>query len=128
MSVRFSRKKNRERFIRVVEAPGALFHVKPMGFDEELAFDKSFQTFDRQTKRDTITDPAKHLQAKCRRVILGWTGLPGDEKDDKGEYKDIEYSTEAMDDLCITAAGLMYAVLRDAGAPDAVEAEEAEKN
>ncbi len=121
MATVFSLKKNRERFIRVVEAPGAVFHVKPMTFSEELAFDKSFQTFDRQTKQTVITDPTAHLQAKCRRVILGFTGVPG-------EDGPIPYSTDNMDILCETGPGLMYAVLRDAGSPDAVEAEAAAKN
>jgi len=92
-----------------------------MTFDEELAFDKSFQSYDRQTGRNVTTDPAAHLRAKCCRVILGWNGLPGDDGD-------IPYSTENMNTLCATAPGLMFAVLRDAGAPDAVEAEVAEKN
>lgn len=121
MAIKFSLKKNRERRIRVVDAPGAVFHVKPMTFDEELAFDKSFQSFDRQLGRNVTTDPGAHLRAKCTRVILGWIGLPG-------EDGDIPYSTENMDILCATAPSLMYAVLRDAGAPDAVEAEVAEKN
>lgn len=121
MAFKFSLQKKRERKIRVVEAPGAVFHVQPMGYEEELAFDRSFQTFDRQTKREVFTDPVAHLRAKCRRVIRGWQGLPGED----GE---IPYSSENMDILCDTAPSLMYAVLRDAGAPDAVEAEEAEKN
>jgi hypothetical protein len=121
MATKFSLKKVRERHIRVVDAPGAIFHVKPMPFTEELELDKSFQTFDRQTKQNVTTDPAALLKAKCRRVILGFTGLPGDDGD-------IPYSTENMDILCETAPGLMYAVLRDAGAADAVEADVAAKN
>lgn len=121
MAIKFSLKKKRERFIRVVEAPGAIFKVSPMDFTAELEFDKSFQTFDRQAKQSIITDPAAHLKAKCRRVILGWTNLPG-------EDGDIPYTTENMDILCDTAPELMYAVLRDARAADAVEAEVAEKN
>ncbi|MGE4537579.1 MAG: hypothetical protein AB7D37_10905 [Desulfovibrio sp.] len=123
MAIKFSLKKKRERFIRVIEAPGAIFHVSPMSSDEELAFDKSFQTFDRQTKQTIITDMVAWIKAKCVRVVLGWEKLPG-------EDGDIPYSTENMEALCDTSAGmsLMSAVLRDAGAADAVEAEVAEKN
>jgi len=123
MAIKFSLEQKRERRIRVPEAPGAVFHVCPMSSEEDMEFTKSFQTFDRQTRQNVITDPIAFLKAKCRRVIRGWKGLPGD----KGE---IPYSNENMDLLCGTTAGaaLMYSVLGDAGAADAVEAEEEEKN
>jgi hypothetical protein len=121
MATKFSLKQKRERRIRVIEAPGAIFHVKPMGFTEEHEFDKSFQTFDRQTGRNVINDPAAHLKAKCRRIILGWKKLPGED----GE---IPYSNENMEILCENAPELMYSVLKESRAADAVEAEEEEKN
>ncbi|MFU2207229.1 hypothetical protein [Solidesulfovibrio sp. C21] len=123
MAIIFSLEKNPERFIRVPEAPGAIFHVRPMASDEELAFDKTYISYDRQTKRNIIADPIKHLEDKCVRVVLGWEKLPG-----RNGY--IPYSTENMVALCHTTAGaaLMFSVLADAGAADAVEAEVAEKN
>lgn len=122
-TIKFSLKKVRERFIRVPESPSTVFHVAPMASDEEMAFDKTYMGYDRQTKRNLITDPIKHLKDKCVRVIRGWDNLPGDDGD-------IPYSTENMMALCDTTAGaaLMYSVLGDAGAADAVEAEVAEKN
>lgn len=114
--------KPKERWIRVVGAPGVSWLVVPMTASEESEMARGFQEFDPRTKTYQIKDHVAYLKAKSIRVIRGWKGLPGE------DGKDIPYSTQALDAMCEMYSVLVADVLSESGRADAIEAEAAEKN
>ena len=114
--------KPKQRWIRVLAVPRAKFLVKPMTASEDLELSRQFQEYDSRAKEYRVKDVAGLIRTKAVRVILGWSGLPGD------DGKDIPFTTQNLDAMCEMHLGVITDVLAESGRADAIEAEADEKN
>ena len=119
MALKFALKP-KQKWIRVLSAPGVKWLVMPMTASENTEMVKRFEDYDPRSRSYIVTDSMGLLQAQARQVIRGWEGLPGED----GE---IEYTTANLEALCEMSRGTIVEVLTESGRADALEVEAAEK-